>query len=151
MPSACGWDRGATRLTRTRWAAPSMQGIVCRLVCALLPVLPGCSHLIHGKSQGVTFTSVPDHQVFTVDGTAYRTPATVELERKSDHEVCGPAGERLVLHSEHPAGYVLMDLPVYVFWVVTMPLYPWQAADPYIGNTAFDRDAVHFGEGEGSR
>jgi hypothetical protein len=102
---------------------------------------------LHGKRQAVEFTSVPDHQPFTVDGSEYRRPATIELGRAQSHEAHGPAGERLTLESGWPIGYVLMDLPAYLMWFVTIPLNPTQVFAPYAANRLLDRDAVHFGPG----
>jgi len=71
--------------------------------------MQGCATIVSGKTQQVTFTSVPDGATVSVQGRALgKTPLTVQLDKKSD--------QTLVFEKE---GYKTLTLPL------TTELDPW--------------------------
>jgi hypothetical protein len=56
------------------------------LACLLVPLLAGCTLVMQGTSQPVTFTSEPPGATFTVAGQTATTPATLDLP-KDDYQI----------------------------------------------------------------
>ena len=85
--------------------------LVCGLFFLLSSLLfmQGCATIISGKTQEVTFTSVPEAATVSVQGRSLgKTPITVQLDKKSD--------QTLVFEKE---GYKTLTLPL------TTTLDPW--------------------------
>ena len=56
------------------------------LAAAIVAALSGCTLVVQGTSQSVTFTSEPPGATFTVAGQTATTPATLELP-KDDYQI----------------------------------------------------------------
>lgn len=65
-----------------------MMSLTCSrlLPLALLAAMAGCTLVVQGTSQSVTFTSEPPGATFTVAGQAATTPATLEIP-KDDYQI----------------------------------------------------------------
>lgn len=66
------------------------------IITALL-TLSGCATMIGGDSEPILIESEPTGQPITVDGAEYTTPATVELSRKTDHQVTFADGQTVAV------------------------------------------------------
>lgn len=62
------------------------------LVVVLLVPLTGCSLIMKGTTQQVTFTSEPSLAVFTIDGQKVRTPVTLTLSKSARRLVFSKEG-----------------------------------------------------------
>ena len=79
------------------------------LCCSSLLFMQGCATIVSGKTQEVSFTSVPDGATVSVQGRALgKTPVTVQLDKKSE--------QTIVFEKD---GYKTLTLPF------TTQLDPW--------------------------
>jgi hypothetical protein len=59
----------------------------CSLALLLISLTGGCATLLRGSRDNLTFRTVPTGATVIVDGTAYRSPVSLDLKRKIKHYV----------------------------------------------------------------